>query len=269
MDGIIGMLHGKVGIFLMFFAATFILERLFPAARPGVAAALGRMADRLRRLSKNLAFAGLNAAASPLIVIPVSAAAAQWSLDWRPDWFTGGAALAVDLALLDLWIYWWHRANHRLPFLWRFHEVHHLDQFLDSTSALRFHVGEVVLSALARAGIILVLAVPLASVVVFELLLLLATVFHHSNLRLPPSFERLLSAIIVTPAIHWVHHHALRRDTDSNYSTILSVWDPVFASRSATRRTPDLKIGVEREHDRPFLALLLRPFQQKNLSESP
>jgi sterol desaturase/sphingolipid hydroxylase (fatty acid hydroxylase superfamily) len=269
MDGIIGMLQGKTGIFLMFFAATFILERLFPAARPGVAAALERMAGRIRRLSKNLAFAGLNAAASPLIVIPVSAAAAQWSLDWRPDWFTGGAALAVDLALLDLWIYWWHRANHRLPFLWRFHEVHHLDQFLDSTSALRFHVGEVVLSALARAGIILVLDVPLASVIVFELLLLIATVFHHSNMRLPPSFERFLSAIIVTPAIHWVHHHALRRDTDSNYSTIFSVWDQVFASRSATRRTPGLEIGVEREHDRPFLALLLRPFQQKNSSESP
>ena len=269
MDGIVGMLHGKAGIFLMFFAATFILERLFPAARPGVAAALGLMADQLRRLVKNLAFAGLNAAASPLIVIPVSAAAAQWSLDWRPNWFTGGAALVVDLALLDLWIYWWHRANHRLPFLWRFHEVHHLDQFLDSTSALRFHVGEVVLSALARAAIILVLAVPLASVVAFELLLLLATIFHHSNMRLPPGFERFLSAIIVTPAIHWVHHHAVRRDTESNYSTILSVWDHVFASRSATRRTPDLEIGVEREHDRSFLTLLLRPFQRRSLSESP
>jgi sterol desaturase/sphingolipid hydroxylase (fatty acid hydroxylase superfamily) len=264
MDRIVDMLQGKGGIFLMFFAAVFILERLFPAARPQVAAALGRMIDQLRRLAKNLAFAGINAVASPLIVIPISAAATQWSLAWRPDWFTGGAALAFDLVLLDLWIYWWHRANHRLPFLWRFHEVHHLDQFLDSTSAVRFHVGEVVLSALARAGIIILLAVPLASVVIFELLLLMATVFHHSNLRLPASFERLLSAIIVTPAIHWVHHHALRRDTDSNYSTILAVWDHMFASRSTTRRTPDLEIGVEREYDRPFLALLLRPFRPRS-----
>jgi sterol desaturase/sphingolipid hydroxylase (fatty acid hydroxylase superfamily) len=269
MDRFIGMLHGKAGIFLMFFAAIFILERLFPAARPRVTAALGGMIDQLRRLAKNLAFAGINAVASPLIVIPVSAAAAQWSLNWRPDWFTGGAALVFDLVLLDLWIYWWHRANHRLPFLWRFHEVHHLDQFLDSTSAVRFHLGEVVLSALARAAVIFLLAVPFSSVVVFELLLLLATVFHHSNLRLPPGFERLLSAVIVTPSIHWVHHHARRRDTDSNYSTILSLWDHIFASRSATRRTPDLEIGVEREHDQPFLALLLRPFQQRGFSESP
>src|SRR5215213_9263861 len=107
MNGIFGMLQGKAGMFLLFFAAIFILERLFPAARPRVAAALGRLADQLRRLAKNLAFAGLNAAASPLIVIPISTAAAQWSLDWRPDWFTGAAALAVDLVLLDLWIYWW------------------------------------------------------------------------------------------------------------------------------------------------------------------
>jgi sterol desaturase/sphingolipid hydroxylase (fatty acid hydroxylase superfamily) len=269
MDRIFAMLDGKAAIFLLFFAAIFILERLFPAARPQAAAALGRIADQLRRLAKNLGFAAINAAASPLIVIPVSAAAAQWSLGWRPDWLTGGAALLFDLVLLDLWIYWWHRANHRLPFLWRFHEVHHLDQFLDSTSAVRFHVGEVVLSALARAGFVLVLAVPVTSVVVFELLLLLATVFHHSNLRLPSNVERVLSGIVVTPGIHWVHHHALRRDTDSNYSTILSVWDHVFASRSATPRTPDMVIGVEREHDRPFVALLLRPFQHRSFSESP
>jgi sterol desaturase/sphingolipid hydroxylase (fatty acid hydroxylase superfamily) len=269
MDRFVGVLDEKTGIFLVFFAAIFILERLFPAARPQVKAALGRMIDQLRRLAKNLAFAGINAVASPLIVIPVSAAAAHWSLNWRPAWFAGGAVLVFDLVLLDMWIYWWHRANHRLPFLWRFHEVHHLDQFLDSTSAVRFHVGEVVLSALTRAGIIFLLAVPVTSVVVFELLLLLATVFHHSNLRLPSGFERLLSAVIVTPSIHWVHHHARRRDTDSNYSTILSAWDHVFASRSATRRTPDLEIGVEREHDRPFLALLLRPFQQRSLGESP
>jgi sterol desaturase/sphingolipid hydroxylase (fatty acid hydroxylase superfamily) len=264
MDGVLDLIQGKGGASALFFVALFVLERLFPAARPLVTAALERLVDKLRRLAKNLAFAGINAVASPLIVIPVSAAATQWSLGWRPDWLQGGPGLAFDLILLDLWIYWWHRANHRLPFLWRFHEVHHLDQFLDTTSAVRFHVGEVVLSAMARAAVIVLFAIPLTSVVAFEVLLLLATVFHHSNLRLPNGAERLLSAIIVTPGIHWVHHHALRRDTDSNYSTILSVWDHLFASRSGTRRTSDLEIGVESEHDRPFLMLLLRPFQPKS-----
>ena len=76
----------------------------------------------------------------------------------------------LDLLLLDCWIYWWHRINHRLPLLWRFHEVHHLDEMLDTTSALRFHFGEVVLSSFVRAGLIFMLAMPLASVVVFEVL---------------------------------------------------------------------------------------------------
>jgi sterol desaturase/sphingolipid hydroxylase (fatty acid hydroxylase superfamily) len=65
----------------------------------------------------------------------------------------------------------------------------------------------------------------------------------------------------VTPSIHWVHHHALRADTDSNYGTIFSFWDPLFGSRSRRRRTPDMRIGVERQRDRPFLALLAAPFQ--------
>jgi sterol desaturase/sphingolipid hydroxylase (fatty acid hydroxylase superfamily) len=261
MEQIAQSLYGKTGIVLVFFAALFVLERLCPATRPPLAWFFQRATRPLLRLGKNLGLAGINAAISPLVVIPISAAAARFGLEWRPEWLGGTGGLLFDLLLLDLWIYWWHRANHRLPVLWRFHEVHHLDEFLDVTSGVRFHIGEVLLSAAVRAAVIFVCAVPLSSVVVFEVILLLATMFHHSNLRLPPRFERLLSRVIVTPSIHWVHHHALRSDTDSNYSTILSVWDRVFVSRSPTQRTPDLEIGVEREHDRAFLALLVRPFQ--------
>ena len=124
--------------------------------------------------------------------------------------------------------------------------MHHLDRFLDSTSALRFHFGEVFLSALARALVIVAFAVPFATVVVFEALILLAAIFHHSNLRLPRRHSEAAGArLIITPAIHWVHHHARRRDTDSNYGTIFSFWDPLFGSRSPTPRDPDMEIGVE------------------------
>jgi len=172
----------------------------------------------------------------------------------------GWPGLGLDLLLLDFWIYWWHRLNHRWPLLWRFHEVHHLDEFLDATSALRFHSGEVLLSAVVRALVIVVAGVPLASVVVFETVLAVVVMFHHSNLRLPRAFERALSLVIVTPSIHWVHHHATRTDTDSNYSTVLSVWDRLFGSRSANRRVVDMAIGVEGHHEEPLAGLLLRPF---------
>jgi sterol desaturase/sphingolipid hydroxylase (fatty acid hydroxylase superfamily) len=102
---------------------------------------------------------------------------------------------------------------------------------------------------------------PLASVVVYETLLLLATIFHHSNVKLPRPFERALSFAVVTPSIHWVHHHAVRRDTDSNYATVLSIWDHIFRSRSATKRTPEMPIGVEGRHDEELPQLLILPFR--------
>jgi len=173
-----------------------------------------------------------------------------------PRWL----AIATTLVTLDVVSYGWHRANHRLPFLWRFHEIHHRDRFLDTTSALRFHFGEVALTASARAVIIVLFTIPLTSVLTFEALVLGAAIFHHSDLKLPPRLERALSLVIVTPSIHWVHHHRVRRDTDANYSTILSLWDRLFASKTPTHRTPEMEIGVQGEEELTLPELLLRPF---------
>ncbi|MGH6886301.1 MAG: sterol desaturase family protein, partial [Geminicoccales bacterium] len=141
--------------------------------------------------------------------------------------------------------------------------VHHLDRFLDSTSAVRFHFGEVLLSAGARALVILAVGFPFPSILVFEALLLCATIFHHSNLRLPAAIERALSRLIITPSIHWVHHHAVRTDTDSNYGTLFSVWDRLLRTRSPTVRTPTMPIGVEAKAERTLPALLARPFRAR------
>jgi sterol desaturase/sphingolipid hydroxylase (fatty acid hydroxylase superfamily) len=251
----------KPGLILLFALVIFACERLFPAVRPLVKAHLVTTGGWLRRWGKNIALTAINAGLSPLLVIPLSAFAAQGAVPWRPVWLSGYWGLAFDLILLDLWIYWWHRANHQIAFLWRFHEIHHLDEFLDATTAVRFHFGEVALSALARSIAIYLFAAPLGSVVIFETLVRLSALFHHSNIRLMPSLERVLSRVVVTPSIHWVHHHAIRADTDSNYATVLSFWDRIFATRSPTRRSADMAIGVEHCHDRALAALLLRPFQ--------
>jgi sterol desaturase/sphingolipid hydroxylase (fatty acid hydroxylase superfamily) len=236
------------------FALFFLAERFRPAAA-------ARLAEQSwRRLARNLALWLVNTGLSPLVVLPVSAWAAAHALPWRPGWWTGATGLAIDLLLLDGFIYWWHRANHEVPLLWRFHRVHHFDRFLDTTTAVRFHFGEVLLSAVARAAVIVVLALPLASVLIFEALVLAATIFHHSNLRLPARLERVLALIVVTPSIHWVHHHRRRVDTDANYSTVLSLWDRLFRSRAPGRRTPDMAIGVEGEEERPLPGLVTAPF---------
>ena len=241
-----------VGIWL---AGLFLAERFWPAAPLPAAVARAPLA----RLARNLALAAINFLLSPLVILPLTALAAGHALAWRPVWWRGCPGLALDLLLLDFLIYWWHRANHRWHPLWRFHLVHHLDRILDSTSALRFHFGEVLISAAARAGAILLLGFPFLSIVAFETLLLVATIFHHSNLRLPPRLEAALANLVITPSIHWVHHHRRRVDTDSNYGTVFSFWDRLFASRSAARRSPEMEIGVEGADELGLPGLLLRP----------
>jgi sterol desaturase/sphingolipid hydroxylase (fatty acid hydroxylase superfamily) len=254
--GIAEILAWKSAAVALWFLLLFVLERALPAAGP-------RLAEPgWRRLGRNAALWGGNALLSLAVVVPVSASAAVAALRWRPPWWSGAGGLLLDLLLLDALIYWWHRANHVVPFLWRFHAVHHLDRFLDTTTAVRFHAGEVLLSALARAAVIVLLALPLTSVLAFETLVLAAAMFHHSNLRLPCRVERALSLVVVTPSIHWVHHHRRRADTDANYATILSLWDRVFASRSPHPRLMEMPIGVEGREEERLLGLLAAPFRR-------
>lgn len=245
------------------FALLLVAERLWPAAIPPDAARFP--GPGWRRLLSNGGLWLMNVGLSLLIVLPLTQAAATVfpALGaWRPGWWSGMPGLLLDLLLLDFLIYWWHRANHVAPLLWRFHEVHHRDEFLDASSAVRFHFGEVALSALVRAAIMIPLGLKLESILAFETLVLIAAIFHHSNLRLPPAFEKALSFVVVTPSIHWVHHHAVRADTDSNYSTVLSLWDRLFASRSRTPRTPAMPIGVEGRCEENLGGLLLLPFKR-------
>lgn len=243
----LNLMLSKAGLVLATLLVFFVLERIFPVAR---------VRESFARLGRNFSLAGFNALLGPVIVVPVSLFAAQHALLLRPAWWN----MALDLLLLDAWIYFWHRLNHVLPFLWRFHEIHHLDETLDTSSALRFHFGEVLLSALARAGVIWLCGIPFGTVLLFETLVVVAALFQHSNVEIPAGFEKALSWLIVTPSIHWVHHHALRRDTDSNYSTVLSVWDRLFGTRSAGPRTAEMAIGVEGGQDQGLVRLVLRPF---------
>ena len=233
------------------FAILFLAER----ARPAVPAPRGD-----GRLLRNASLWLSMAVASPLAGMPLTAFAATHAFWLRPDGAPTLFWFAADLVILDCWTYFAHRAYHRIPMMWRLHAPHHLDEHLDTTSAGRFHPLEIIFSALIRMPLIAALAMPLAHVLLFDMLLLLAALFHHSNLRIPQRVERALSQVIVTPSIHWVHHHAQRADTNSNYSGIFSVWDGLFGSRSFTKRTPDMQIGIEGLCDRTPLRLLLAPF---------
>jgi sterol desaturase/sphingolipid hydroxylase (fatty acid hydroxylase superfamily) len=223
----------------------FALERLFPA----------RVApDDHRRIARNLALGLMVLIASPLIQKATLAVTGEIAPLVVLD------NLLLQLLILDLWTYALHRAYHRVPLMWRLHAPHHFDAHLDVTSAVRFHLGEIIWSSILRLIPLLALGIPIETNLVFGTILTASAMFHHSNLRLPPGIERALSWVIVTPSIHWVHHHAVQRDTDANYASILSLWDHLFRSASPTRRTHEMVIGVEGIGEKPVGALLAFPF---------
>ncbi len=257
-EGAVSLMGALDSVKLIYGGAAFVLvfvgERLFAAATPP---------KSRRRLLRNFGLWAIILAASPFIIAPLAAIGANQFLWTRPEVLREGwLVLAADIILLDLWVYCLHRAYHRIPVMWRFHKVHHFDEFLDSTSAFRFHLGEVAFSAFLRLIPVTMLAIPVAHILFFEAVFICAVIFHHSNLRLPAPFERALSTVIVTPSIHWVHHHAVVADTHSNYASIFSFWDLLFRSRSSTSRRYEMKIGVESVEDKSLLRLLLTPFMR-------
>jgi len=256
------LLAAKGAIVAGWIVLALVIEQWRPAA-PAPIALAGYGAAWFARWGRNLGLFALNSALSALFVVPMTAWAALHAA-WSRAELVGAAVpvwvwLPLDIVLLDFWIYWWHRANHEWNFLWRFHEVHHRDRHLDATTALRFHFGEVALSAGARAIVIVALAIPLTSVVLFEILVMLATVFHHANWRIPPAIEARLARAIITPSRHWVHHHRVRADTDSTYGTIFSFWDRWLGTTTPTERRILMPLGVEGKEELSMIALIGRP----------
>ena len=244
-------------LFLGLWMALFFVGERLAAAGP---LPFSQPAKARARLARNIGLWVILALLSPLIILPLSAWGAGGILWTRPEALGGVFGLFISVIALDLFAYWLHRAYHRLGLLWRLHAPHHFDEHLDATSAVRFHPGEVVVSASLRLAPIILLAIPFTHVAIFEGLLLASAIFHHSNIALPPRLERALSKVFVTPGHHWVHHHATHEDTNSNFAGVFSLWDSLFGTKSATKRVPAMKIGVAGVEDKPFLGLLLSPF---------
>jgi len=174
------------------------------------------------------------------------------------------ADTVVLFILFDIWMYFWHKANHQIDFLWLFHRAHHSDTQMDTTTALRFHPGELVLSTLIRLPVLVVLGMTFGQLILFETILNLSTLFHHSNLSLPRSWDRSLSLLIVTPDMHRVHHSIERKETNSNYTSLLSVWDRLFETFSMRDDTHTITLGLtEFREDRwqRFWGFLITPAQ--------
>jgi sterol desaturase/sphingolipid hydroxylase (fatty acid hydroxylase superfamily) len=150
----------------------------------------------------------------------------------------------IGFLLLDYSNYLWHILLHKLPVLWRFHLVHHTDLDLDVTTAFRFHFGEMIGSVFFRGAAIIVIGASPLLVVIYEIVFEAATQFHHSNMKLPLRFEKLLNYFFVTPRMHGIHHSMEKKETDSNYSVIFSFWDRLHQTINLYKAKEQVLIGV-------------------------
>src|SRR5437660_10573294 len=245
------------------FTALLLLQWRFPLRRHHFSV--------VRRLVRNWILSIPGFAVVRFAMLPVPMAAAMWAQNRHVgllNWLSL-PTLAVWIAtflLMDYAYWWWHWANHMIPLFWRFHNVHHTDLDLDVSTAARFHFGEMVFSIGFLALAVVAFGIGPIMLVVFFITFEAATLFHHSNWRLPIGLERILNLIVVTPRMHGIHHSIVQRETNSNWGTVFCWWDKLH--RTLRRDIPQnaVTIGVAAYRDENELTLgqlFVLPFRKQ------
>ena len=174
-------------------------------------------------------------------------------------------SVILTIIIFDLLIYIQHIIFHKLSFLWRIHRVHHTDLEFDVTTAIRFHPLEIILSMFYKL-IAVYLIGPLAfAIILYEIILNAAALFGHSNIMLNTKFDSALRTLFVTPDMHRIHHSIVRKETDSNYGNVFSIWDKIFKTYRALPKAgyDDMVIGLDKfrqPSSGQVLQLLKNPF---------
>ncbi len=251
-------------------AGTFIVLAWLERRR----ALRARVAPAGRRLARNLTVAAIAAATVRAVEMPVVLPLARWTARARVGVVArmplpGPVRLVVTLLLLDYTLYVWHVLTHRVPVLWRFHVVHHLDRDLDASTAVRFHFGELAISTVWRAAQVVAIGVAPDALAVWQTATLVSVLFHHSNVRLPIALERVLARVVVTPRLHGIHHSTVRAETDSNWSSGLVVWDRLHGTLRVDVPQDAIEIGVPAYRNAADAALpriLALPFERQRPS---
>jgi sterol desaturase/sphingolipid hydroxylase (fatty acid hydroxylase superfamily) len=205
--------------------------------------------NKIVRDVRNLSVAALAGSVMQIAELPVAfhlAGAAEqrrWGI-LRAVRLPRSLQIVAGVLLLDYTLYWWHFFTHRVPFLWRFHQVHHVDRDMDATTGLRFHFGEIAISLLFRAAQIRIVGPSPFTVAAWQIFLFLCVLFHHSNVRLALNFERRLAHFVVTPRLHGIHHSSRPDEVNSNWSSGLTVWDWLHSTLRTDVPQDSITLGV-------------------------
>ena len=228
-------------------------EKLFPRHR-----------QRVRRpaVGTDIAYA----VAQPLMVVAGTAVAvtvAVASLAWLPglavrplvSMLPSTPRLVLGVVLFDMVSYWAHRWSHEVPFLWRFHAVHHSTEHLDWISGFRSHPFD---GALVAPPFIFLLAAGFSAEFAGALAIiqLVTGLFLHANVRWR---LRPLQRVVATPEFHHWHHADEAEAHNTNYAILLPVWDVLFGSyRVPNDRRPQV-YGVGGSVPPGLVAQLIHP----------
>ena len=247
----------RMGVFAALLALLLVAERVWPR----------RAARGARDYAVNAGIFMIDSVLTRLLLAMggVAAALMAQEREWgvlnifdMPAWVAWIAAVvALDLAV---WVQ--HVATHKIPVLWRLHEIHHADTHVDVSTGLRFHPVEIALSLLFKSAVVVALGAPVGAVILFEVLLNGGAMFSHSNLRLHARVDGVLRLITVTPDMHRVHHSVRDDEANSNYGFFLPWWDRLFRTYRAQPREGHaaMGLGVKGSPDRGLRTLLVRPF---------
>ena len=256
----------EIIIRLVFFISVFILVALWEIRMPCRALTTSKQ----WRWVNNLSLIVINPVVIRLVFPFIAVEAAQtaqlngWGLLNNTE-ISNVIALVAGIVVLDFVMYLQHVMFHAVPLLWRLHMVHHADLDFDLTTGLRFHPIEILLSMILKITTIVALGPPVLAVFIFEIILNGMAMFNHGNIKLPPTLDRFIRVLLVTPDMHRVHHSVIVRETNSNYGFNFSVWDRLFGTYVAqpSKGHQDMVIGLSqfRDHRRLTLPwLLILPF---------
>lgn len=138
--------------------------------------------------------------------------------------------LAVTILVMDFWMYVWHRLNHTVPVLWRFHSFHHKDTKMNSTTALRFHTAELFFSYPGKAAVCFLFGIGYTPSLVYEILFFISVIIHHSNIRITKRQDNIYRTLFASPLMHRIHHSVRFDETNSNFGALFSFWDRLMGS---------------------------------------
>lgn len=166
----------------------------------------------------------------------------------------------LSALLLDFVLYWWHRAEHAIPFLWDIHAVHHSDEELNAFSSAR----EIWLETFVRtffATLIMKLGLGVSNEAVVVAVSLFAGInfVNHCNIRVNAGP---LYRFMATPQFERIHHSIEDRHQNRNFSGIFSIWDSVFGTLYLPEKDEYPETGVKGAHIYSVADLYLYPMKK-------